>query len=329
MNKPLRKYAVPLLAAGLLALTGCSSSGGSDSSGSSSIDQDRPSRFSVDETQPDPAATTDPESGAEDSSGSRAEQSPEDSGVGTNRTAPQTRAVISKGTVSLLSDDTDKARFDLQKVLDEHDGTIDEESTSTDDDGKVRRTRLVLRVPVQEFDAAMTKIASVAELTDSSRNTEDVTTQVIDNEARIRAQEKSLKRIELLLSRAQDLNDIVSIEAQLTSRQADLDSLKSQQAYLTDQTSMSTINVHIERKDPETAEKKDEDDDRNAFLAGLSAGWGALSAFGAGLAGFLGAVLPFAVVLALLGFPLVIGLRRLLRRRVNAAGEPARTPSTA
>src|SRR3546814_17439818 len=58
-------------------------------------------------------------------------------------------------------------------------------------------------------------------------------------------QEKSLKRIEVLLAQADDIAQIVRIESELSTRQANLDSLKQQQTWLKDQTSMSTITVNI------------------------------------------------------------------------------------
>ena len=71
---------------------------------------------------------------------------------------------------------------------------------------------------------------------------------MIDTGVRVRAQEASLKRVELLLAEAKSLKDIIWIESQLTNRQAELDSLKSQQTWLKDQTSLSTITVDITAK---------------------------------------------------------------------------------
>src|SRR3546814_4195017 len=82
----------------------------------------------------------------------------------------------------------------------------------------------------------MKEIGDLAELARATRSEEDVTTQVIDNDVRIRAQEKSLKRIEVLLAQADDIAQIVRIESELSTRQANLDSLKQQQTWLKDQT---------------------------------------------------------------------------------------------
>ena len=231
----------------------------------------------------------------------------------------QQRSVISTGVVSLRGDDVGQARFDVEKIVDTHGGEITDERTDTDKEGVVARSRLVIRVPVAEFDETMGELEqNVAELGSSSRTSEDVTTQVIDTEVRVRAQEKSLERIEVLLARARSIRDIVAIEAQLTRRQAELDSLKQQQAWLADQTSMSTITVHLEKKPDKAAAKKKDD---TGFLAGFASGWHGLKAFTNGAATVLGALLPFAVVLLLVGVPLWYAGRRLLRQRSAPAPE--------
>ena len=163
-----------------------------------------------------------------------------------DRTPVAARAVIATATLSLHSHDVRATRNDVQQVTDALRGEVaDEEADS--DDGELVWTRLVLRVPTARFADAVTRIEGLAELASTERSTEDVTTQVIDNEVRIRAQERSLRRVEALLDRATRIADVVAIESELTRRQADLDSLKQQQAWLADQTSMSTITVHVER----------------------------------------------------------------------------------
>jgi hypothetical protein len=224
----------------------------------------------------------------------------------------QTRAVISTGTVTLESKDVEQARFDVQKVVDGHGGEISDEQTATDDEGEIDRSRLVIRVPSGSFGDVMDELGDVADLRSAKRTSEDVTTEVIDIGVRVRAQEKSLERIELLLARAQNLRAIIAIESQLTRRQAELDSLKAQQAYLADQTTLSTITVFLEQKEKAAKVEKDE---ATGFLAGFQSGWDALGSAATVLATGLGAVLPFAVLLLLLGVPTWLLARSLLRRR--------------
>lgn len=221
---------------------------------------------------------------------------------------PQTRAVISKGQVSLESDDLDRARFDLQKLLDTWNGSITNEESSADDEGRTDRQRLEIRVPAKDFGTAMDAISGLGKLVDRSRTSEDVTTQVIDVNARVRSQKLSLARVQALLAKAKDLNQIIAIESQLSQRQAELDSLEQQQKYLADQTAESTINVYLSLTDTDAA--TDDEDDASGFVAGLKDGWNAFRDATTGLLQGLGAVLPFAVVLAAIGVPVALAWRR-------------------
>ena len=229
------------------------------------------------------------------------------------------RAVISTATVALTSDDVAGARFDVQKIVDQADGEVAEEQTEGGEE--MLRSRVVIRVPSKDFSAAIEALEEVGVLESSTRKSEDVTTTVIDNAARIRAQEESLQRVEVLLGRATSIRDIVAIEAQLTRRQADLDSLKSQQAFLADQTSLSTIRVLIERTSEAKKEKPDTDD--AGFLSGLDGGWDAMTSFGTGVATVAGALLPFAILFGLLGVPAWVVARRIGRRRTPSPAAPA------
>lgn len=232
------------------------------------------------------------------------------------------RSLISTGNVQLRSDDVGQARFDVQKVVDELRGEVAQEETATDDDGEVKRSRLVLRIPSEQFAEAMAALEETATLVTSSSAVDDVTTKVIDTQVRLRVQRASIRRITLLLERAQSIRDIVNIEGQLSRRQAALGSLERTASYLADQTTMATITVALERT-KDVAPKKKPEPDESGFLAGLDAGWSAFTGTAVGLATAVGAVLPFAVVLALLGAVLWP-----LRRRVRA-GRTARTPSAA
>ena len=220
-----------------------------------------------------------------------------------------TVAVISTGQVALEASDVAKARREVQLVIDTYLGTISEEETTTSEDGVPEATRLVIRVPSKSFAKAMKDLEEVADLRSSTSSSEDVTTQVIDNEVRLRAQEKSLERIEALLAKAVNLNEVISIESQLARRQADFDSLKSTQAWLKNQTTLSTITLNIQ-----LADETPEEDDATGFLGGLDRGWDGLMAALVGLGTLLGLVLPFAALLVLLGVPLWLVLRGVRRR---------------
>ena len=229
---------------------------------------------------------------------------------------PLSRAIVSTGQLTLHSKDIARARGSVFTLVAGWGGTVADEQTGSDSHGRLSDSTMTLRVPTPRFDVAMDALAKVGSVEQQNRSSEDVTTKVIDNQARVRAAERSIRSIENLLGRATRLSDIIAIESDLARRQADLDSLKQQEAWLSDQTSLSTITLNLSRPMPPVAKKKVE---ARGFLAGLDSGWSALQ--GATLVGLtlVGALFPFALLAALVGVPLWL----VVRRRRPVVGPPA------
>jgi len=294
-RRPARATAYAALVTTALLLTGCSSTG----DGSTQSDTASSGGAASDEAAADGVEAPEAASRRTGADGS-AQAAP----------AVARRAVIATATVALDSPDVAKTRQEVKRVADVLRGEVSDEEASTDD-GELTWTRMVLRVPTESYEEAIQRVEETGRMLETERSTEDVTTQVIDNDVRIRAQERSLRRVEVLLDRAERIADVVSVEAELTRRQAELDSLKQQQAYLADQTSMATVTVHVSLRD---SEEDPVAEDEDGFLHGLAAGWASLSGAAVALATVAGVLLPWLLVLALLGVPTWWASRRLPRR---------------
>lgn len=230
------------------------------------------------------------------------------------RTAVRTEAVIYTASVELHAENVAEARLDVLAVVDRYGGELAEEETASGEEDRLAHARMVLRVPSEVYPEARKDIEEVAGFGSSRGGREDVTTQVIDNEARIRAQAKGVRRLERLIGQAEDLSEVIALENQLTRRQADLDSLRSQQAWLSDQTALATITVNIDADPVATSEE-----DQRGFVSGLEDGWHGLQVFVTGMLTVLGALLPFALLAALVGVPGWLATRVVSRRRTPAA----------
>lgn len=294
----------------LLVLTGCGPGGGGSSSDGGAG-----------------ATAVAPEEGREQSDGSSTDAGSDASSSarsavgGSTATGALERAVVATGEVRVETPRVERARDEVLRLTRAWGGLVADEQTSSDDRGRVQGSTMVLRVPTPRFDAALAELADLGRATQQTRSAEDVTTQVVDTEARVRAAERSIRSIERLLGRAERLGDVIRIEGDLARRQADLDSLKQQQAYLADQTSLSTITLHLERPvaaGPPPSEAR-------GFLAGLRQGWDALVTSGVAAMTVVGTLLPFGVVLGLVLAPLVLVLRR--RTRPGGPGRPGAAPA--
>ncbi|RNM14165.1 DUF4349 domain-containing protein [Nocardioides pocheonensis] len=228
------------------------------------------------------------------------------------------RAVIANGNVRLSTEDLAGVRQDAINLVTGLGGHLADEHSLSDTRGRLERVDLTVRVPADSFERALDGLAALGTVRHRQQTVEDVTTQVIDINARVKAQSDSVDSIERLLARANTIAEIMSVERELSTRQAELDSLVQQQKYLADQTSLSSIQVTLTRPP-----RHHESAPAPGFLGGLEGGWHALGQTLVVIGTAIGAVLPFAVVVALLGGP-VVWLTR--RRRLVAAPPPAPAP---
>jgi hypothetical protein len=205
--------------------------------------------------------------------------------------------------VSVRVKDVQAAIDEAKRLVADADGTVFAEQTDQPEDGGDSGTlssRLTFKVPPQEFDGVVTRLSKLGTSASRTTSTEDVTSLVVDVEARIRSQRESVNRVRALLAQAKTLGEVVQVEAELTRRVADLEALESKQKALTDQVGASTVNLTLSGPYVPPAEP---DEDENSFLAGLEDGWSAFTATVGVTLAVLGAVLPFLVLLAVLWLP--------------------------
>jgi hypothetical protein len=173
---------------------------------------------------------------------------------------------------------------------------------------------LTLHIPSDRFDQALGELSELGEVVSREQSAEDVTEQVVDLDSRVATQRASVTRVRALLARASTVDEIVRIEQEVTTREAELESLEQRRQALAGQVAMSTVTIEVSRTDaPPPAPPAEES---GGFLAGLSDGWAAFVDAGAVTLRVVGAVLPFLLVFAI---PAVLVLRWRRRRRSTPA----------
>jgi hypothetical protein len=138
----------------------------------------------------------------------------------------------------------------------------------------------------------------------------DVTEQVVDIEGRLKSVRSSADRLRALMGRSGSPAEIAGIEAELTKRETDIESLEGRQRTLLNQVDLATLNLRLTERGKVAQASKN----IPGFAPGLRTGWAAfVNTTKVGLT-VTGALLPFAVTAAVgfLGFRLV---RRIRRRR--------------
>ncbi|NYF56860.1 DUF4349 domain-containing protein [Micromonospora purpureochromogenes] len=175
---------------------------------------------------------------------------------------------------------------------------------------------LELRVPAAKFTALIDELATYGRQQRREVKTQDVTEETVDLDARIATQRARVDSARKLLSRATSIPELVSLEDEVSRREADLASLEAKKRRLADLTALSTITVTFVGMDASTAEEETE----TGFMVGLRGGWKVFVASMTILLTVLGAVLPWLLAF---GVPLVVFLAVLRRRRRGRPAPPA------
>jgi hypothetical protein len=231
------------------------------------------------------------------------------------------RSIIRTAELVVRTRDVTRAARRATQLVAGTDGYVASQQTSGQRDGSPASVHLVLRVPVDDFERIADQLTTYGKVQSDERNATDVTEEVVDVESRIATQKRSIARLRTLLGKAKTVGEVVQVESELAAREADLESLQSRYAVLTSQTTLSTIDVTF------VAQPADDHDD-SGFFAGLRSGWRAFVAFIQFLLTAVGAAIPFAVTLAVLGVPVWLAVRTR-RRKAHSREAPARPEPTA
>jgi hypothetical protein len=163
---------------------------------------------------------------------------------------------------------------------------------------------LTLSVPADKLDIALDQLARIGTVLQRISSSQDVTSQYVDTQSRLKTMRASVERVRALMARAKDLGQVVALESEMSRREADLESLESQMDALKNSVERSTLTVSLST--PSSIEPAT----TNSFLAGLSSGWAAFTSSAGGLFTAVGASLPFALFFTLLGMPIWTWWRR-------------------
>ncbi|WP_206445762.1 DUF4349 domain-containing protein [Agrococcus sp. KRD186] len=223
------------------------------------------------------------------------------------------RAVIVTGSVSMRAGDPLQVADAVSDAAVARGGTIDRRAEGASTDFEPAWAILTVRVPATEVPGMLDALRGLGEVATLDLGEEVVTNQVRDLEVRVNASRASVERLTELLTTAADTETLLEVEAQLTQRTSELESLLSQQRSLEELVAMSTLEVQIRSTTVEGPTGTP------SFLDGLVNGWQGFLAWGATFLFGLGQAMPTLVIVALAGLIAWLIIRRIMKRM------PART----
>lgn len=237
--------------------------------------------------------------------------------------AAEDRDLIVEGSVEVTVDDPRGAAQAAVLLVERVGGRISERSEQAATEHSDASARMVARVPAAEVTAFIDRLGDLGTVDSVETTSTDVTMQTRDLDARVRAMELSIERLEQFMTEATNTEDLLSAERTLTERQAELESMQSQRTRLADRVDLSTLTVHFWTEGQTPVEAA------GGFTGGLQAGWAALMTTLATALLVVGVLVPWLALAGLVVLAVVAVRRRMTRRGsrpTTPAPQPAATP---
>ncbi|MFQ5805550.1 MAG: DUF4349 domain-containing protein [Phycisphaerae bacterium] len=183
------------------------------------------------------------------------------------------RQIIRKATIELLTDDVRAAFLKATQIVSEAKGEYVQDSSLTGT-AENMQADLTLRVAADRVPEVMNELRQLGEVRSEKLAGEDVTTQAVDLEARLRNEQRVETELLELLEKRKDapLTEILQLRATLSDVRSVIERLTAQRERLNRLVSLATVLVII-RTQAAPPEEPDDPSIGAYFIDGIQKAW--------------------------------------------------------
>ena len=196
-------------------------------------------------------------------------------------------------------------------------GYVSNETTSADPDHPSQAIATVqLKIPVASYPAILGQLAGgLGTQLSLQEQAQDVTQQVADVNSQVASDQAAIVQLRALLSRAGSVGDLLNVQNQINNEESALEAMQAQERALSHETTYATVTLTILGPKAKPVPHHTKTKAPPSLAGGLGAGWHALKVSLSWALAFLGAIAPFAAIVAIAGYAIYRARRWMLRRR--------------
>ena len=234
---------------------------------------------------------------------------------GTNGGAayPAGQKLIRTAQMNLETTDFEKAVQGLTDLTEQMGGYFESSSVGKRSNG--RWADYTVRVPAAKYQAFLDQAGELCHETWRDTQQEDISERYYDTQGRLKTQQIKLERLQALLAKAENMEDIITIESAISETEQMIDDLSGTLRHYDDQVDYATVSISLS----EVYKLSDVEEVPDSFMSRLG------KAFTGGLADFADGLENFAVALAygwmwlLILVVVAVAVVRVLRKRRRKA----------
>lgn len=159
--------------------------------------------------------------------------------------AVRERMLAWKASLSVEVADVTNAALRAVALAEQNGGYLESRS-----DHSYGGTSLKLRLPAPAFTNAIGALEALGRVESRSVESEDVTEQYVDVEARLKNRIVLRDRLRKLLDQATEVKDVLAIETELNRVQGDVDSMEARIKALKGRVDYAVLDLHLSQKPP-------------------------------------------------------------------------------
>ena len=162
-----------------------------------------------------------------------------------NSPLQDTTKIIYTGSLELETLEFDKAMDDITALVERYKGYLEEQTVAGYSSG-YRYARLTVRVPAADFSAFFSEMGSVCHTLRRNSTQENVSEAYYDVESRLTTAKTKLARLQELLTQAEDMADIITIENAIAETEQTIDALSGKLRSYDHLVDYATVNVELD-----------------------------------------------------------------------------------
>jgi Domain of unknown function (DUF4349) len=140
----------------------------------------------------------------------------------------------------------DQTVTEIRRVLKQEQGAIYDFNDRRVNEDNERTVTLVIKVPQQNLDQTIEAVSKFGNVIDIQIKSEDVTTQIVDTEARLKNLRQQEAMTQKIMERSGSIKDVLAVSKELAQVREQIERLDAQVKQLKGQVAFSTITLNLE-----------------------------------------------------------------------------------
>jgi hypothetical protein len=233
------------------------------------------------------------------------------------------RKVIFKGNLTMEVPDYAAAQTEINNLVTLAGGYIlqfSENQSTAEKSGNY-----VIKVPANGFSSFIRDLEKIKTVSDIRHNIQgqDVSEEYVDLSSRLKAKQVVEARLLAFMEKAAKTDELLAFSNELGNVQEAIEQIKGRMRFLDQNVSMSTVEIRLYEQGAGKLKAALGDSTLEKTKHALTSSINALKVIAQGLIVFVAALLPVLIVLAIIGIPLIVALRKRAQKAALNPSPPA------